>query len=573
MSETAEARTWPVLDWLRGYRREWLPADAVAGLTTAAVAVPKALAFAAIAGLPLQAGLATAFVPAVLYALIGGSRPMSVSSTTTIAILTAAEIAVVAPEGSGVSPLAAAATLAVLVGAILLLARLLRLGAVANLISDPVLSGFKAGIGLVIVVDQLPKLLGIHFPKTGFVRSIGAIVRHVPETSVPTLLVGGGLLVGIVLLERFLPRVPAPLVAAALGIAASGLLGLGALGVATVGTVPGGFPPVTMPVLSLAGDLWPGAVGIALMSFIETIAVARAFQQKGEPRADANRELAAIGAANVAGGLLGCMPAGGGTSQTAVSRRAGARTQLAGFVSALGALATLLFLAPALGLMPSAALAAVVIATSVPLINVADFRAIARIRRMELAWAFAATAGVVVLGTLKGILVAVLVSVVALSAQSAFPPVYEVRRKRGTDVFRRCNPERQDDESFPGILLARVVGRLFFLNVQRVGDELSSLVEKSQPRVVVIDFSAVIDLEYTALKALVEAEETARERGVLLCLAALNPAVRQVVERSSLGATLGRERMFFNLEQAVEKAPALLARPGGPDSVPTPGRN
>ncbi len=573
MSKPERTLPWPVLDWLQGYRREWLPADAVAGLTTAAVVVPKALAFAAIAGLPLQVGLATAFVPPILYAVLGGSRPMSVSSTTTLAILTAAQIAVVAPEGSGVSPLAAGATLALLVGLALLVARLLRLGAVANLISDPVLSGFKAGIGLVIVVDQLPKLLGIHIPKSGFFRNVAAIVGQVPETSIPTLLVGGGLLAGIVLLEHFAPRVPAPLVAAVAGIAASGLFGLGALGVATVGAVPGGLPPVTMPILNLMGDLWPGAIGIALMSFIETVAVGRAFRGKSEPQPDANRELAALGLANVAGGLLGCMPAGGGTSQSAVSRRAGAKTQLTGLVSALGALATLLFLAPLLGLMPSAALAAVVIATSVPLINIADFRAIARIRRMEFFWAIAATMGVVVLGTLKGILVAVLVSVVALVVQSAAPQVYEVRRKRGTNVFRRCTPERADDESFPGVLLARIVGRLFFLNVKQVREDLAALVEKAQPRVVILDFSAVVDLEFTALKTLIEAEESSRERGVLLCLAALTPAVRQVVERSSLGATLGRDRMFFNLEQAVESAPALLARPGGPDSVPAPGRN
>lgn len=560
MSEERGTGAWPAVDWLRGYNREWLPADAVAGITTAAVVVPKALAFAAIAGLPLQVGLATAFVPPLLYAVLGASAPMSISSTTTIAILTAAQIAVVAPAGSGVSPLAAGATLALLVGAVLIAARLLRLGAVANLISDPVLSGFKAGIGLVIVVDQLPKLLGIHIPKSGFFRNVAAIVGQVPETSVPTLLVGGGLLAGIVLLEHFAPRIPAPLVAAVAGIAASGLLGLGALGVATVGNVPGGLPPVTMPVVSLMGDLWPGAIGIALMSFIETVAVGRAFRGKGEPLPEPNRELAALGLANVAGGFLGCMPSGGGTSQSAVSRRAGAKTQLTGVVSALGALAVLLFLAPLLGLMPSAALAAVVIATSVPLINIADFRAIMQIRRMEFVWALAATAGVVLLGTLKGILVAVVVSMVALVVQAAAPQVYEVRRKRGTNVFRRCTAERADDESFPGVLLARIVGRLFFLNVKQVREDLAALVETAQPRVVVLDFSAVVDLEYTALKTLIEAEESSRERGVLLCLAALTPPVRKVIERSTLGATLGRERMFFDLEQAVTKVPELLRR-------------
>ena len=557
-----------VLGWLAGYRREWLAADAVAGVTSAAVVVPKALAFATIAGLPLQAGLATAFVPAVAYALLGASRPMSVSTTSTIAILTAAEVSRFAAEGSGVSPLAVAATLSVLVGIVLVAARLLRLGAVANLISEPVLTGFKAGIGLVVVLDQLPKLLGIHVAKAGFFRDAVSVVRHLGETSLPTLLVGGGLLAFVFLLERFAPKLPAPLLAVAAGIAASSALGLAARGVAVVGDVPPGFPPFSVPVTALAEDLWPGAVGIALMSFIETVAIGRAFRERGEPQPDPDRELTALGLANVAGGLFGGMPAGGGTSQSAVSRRAGAKTQLCGAVAALGALATLLFLAPLLGLMPSAALAAVVVATSIPLIRPADFVAIAQVRRTELLWALAATAGVIVLGTLKGILVAVLVSIVTLAAQSVRPPVYALGRKRGTDVFRPVSPEHPEDETFPGILLVRMVGRLYFLNVKRAGDALAALVDESQPRAVVLDCAAMIDLEYTALKTLTEAEETARGRGILICLAALNPEVKAMVERSPLGDTLGRERMFFNLEQAVAKLPAILEKAPAPAKPP-----
>jgi MFS superfamily sulfate permease-like transporter len=343
-------------------------------------------------------------------------------------------------------------------------------------------------------------------------------------------------------------------------IAASSALGLATMGVATVGNVPGGFPPLTLPNLSLLEELWPGAIGIALMSFIETVAVGRAFRQKGEPQPDPDRELVALGAANIAGGFFGCMPSGGGTSQSAVSRSAGAMTQLSGAVAALGGLATLLFLAPLLGLMPSAALAAVVVATSIPLIKIKDFRAIAKIRRTELVWALAATAGVMVLGTLKGILVAVVVSVLALAAQAVRPPVYEVRRKPGTAYFRHVSPEHPEDEAFPGVLIVRIIGRLFFLNVKNASDELAALAERVQPRVLVIDCRPLIDLEYTALKALIEAEERMRGRGVLLCLASLNHHVREMVERSSLGATLGRERMFFDLEQAVEKVPALLER-------------
>jgi len=422
-------RHW-ILGWLPDHRHEWLRPDIFAGLTTGAVVVPKAMAYATVAGLPVQVGIYTAFVPMVIYALLGTSRPLSVSTTTTLGILTGAQLAAVAPTGDPAQLLAATATLTVLVGVMLLAASLLRLGAIASFISEPVLTGFKAGVGLVIVLDQVPKLLGIHFDKGSFLHNLVALVGHLPQTSLATLAVGIAMLAILVGLERFSPRTPAPLAAMAVGIAASGLLALQTFGVETVGEIPLGLPAYTAPNLALVDQLWPGALGIALMSFTESIAAARAFAGRDEPRPDPNRELIATGLGNVAGGLFGAMPGGGGTSQTAVNRSAGARSQLAGLVTAGVSLATLLLLAPLLGLMPQATLAAVVIVYSIGLIEPAEFRAILRIRRMEFLWAAAAFAGVVVLGTLKGIVVAVIISLVALSYQAARPKVYVPHRAR-----------------------------------------------------------------------------------------------------------------------------------------------
>jgi sulfate permease, SulP family len=551
-SETSRSRV-AVLDWLRGYQGDWLRLDIVAGLTTAAVVVPKAMAYATVAGLPVEIGLYTAFVPMVIYAILGTSRPLSVSTTTTLAILTGTQLALVVPGGDPAALLTASATLAVLVGIMLILASVLRLGVVASFISEPVLTGFKAGIGLVIILDQVPKLLGIHFDKGGFFQNLLALIHHLPETSLATLAVGAAMLIILVGVERFVPRAPAPLIAIALGIAASGLLALQTLGVETVGHIPQGLPPFTAPSLALVEQLWPGALGIALMSFTESIAAARAFAGRGEPRPEPNRELLATGLGNVVGGLFSAMPGGGGTSQTAVNRRAGARTQVAGLVTAAAAVATLVLLAPLMGLMPQATLAAVVIVYSIGLIQPAEFRAILRIRSMEFLWALAAFAGVVLLGTLKGIVVAIIVSLVAIAYQSGHPRLYVLGRKPGTDVFRPRSDEHPEDETFPGLLMVRPEGRLFFANAHRIGEQLWPLVDVAEPKVVAMDFSAVPDIEYSALKMLIEGEERARERGMLLWLVALNPAVLGMVQRSSLGDTLGRERMLFNLQTAVER--------------------
>ncbi len=552
-----------MLNPLSSYPRTWLRPDLVAGLTTGAVVIPKAMAYATVAGLPVEVGLYTAFVPMVVYALLGTSRPLSVSTTTTLAILAGAQLALVVPNGGSAELLTASATLALLVGVMLVLASFLRLGVVASFISDPVLTGFKAGIGLVIVLDQVPKLLGIHFDKGGFGHNLVALVQQLPQTSVSTLAVGAAMLVILLGIERIAPRAPAPLVAVAAGIAASALLGLQSYGVETVGHIPQGLPSFTAPNLALVEQLWPGALGIALMSFTESIAAARAFVGRGEPPPEPNRELLATGLANAVGGLFGAMPAGGGTSQTAVNRLAGARTQVAALATASLAVATLVLLAPLMGLMPQATLAAVVIVYSVGLIQPAEFGAILRIRRMEFLWALAACAGVVLLGTLKGILVAIIVSLVALAYQSAHPRVYSLGRKPGTDVFRARTPEHPEDETFPGLLLVRPEGRIFFANAQRVGDQIRSLIEANEPKVLALDFSAVSDIEYSALKMLMESEERLRERGILLWLVALNPEALAMVQRSSLGKTLGHGRLLFNLQTAVERYLSQEAVPGG----------
>jgi len=539
--------------WLRGYQRGWLRPDVIAGLTAAAVVVPKAMAYATIAGLPVQIGLYTALVPMVIYALLGSSRPLSVSTTTTIAILSGAALGTVAPGGGSAELITASATLAVMVGLVLLLAAALRLGFVANFISEPVLVGFKSGIGLVIVVDQLPKLLGIHIDKAGFFRDLASIAGHLPEVSVPTVVLSVAILALIFVFERFVPRAPAPLVAVGLAIAVSGLFGLQALGVSTIGEVPRGLPSAVLPNLELVRELWPAAIGIALMSFTETIAAGRAFTRPQEPRPVPNRELLAIGMANVGGGLLGAMPSGGGTSQTAVNDSAGAKSQMAQLVTAGTTLATLLLLAPLISLMPQAALAAVVIAYSIDLIQPVEFRGIRAVRTTEFRWALIAFAGVVLLGTLQGIVVAVIVSLLSLASQAYNPPVHVLRRKPGTTVFRPVSDEHPDDETWPGLLMLRVEGRVFFANAQRVGDIVWPLVDEARPRVVLMDGRAMIDLEYTALKMFTEAEQKLRRSGTELWLAGLTPAVFAMIERSPLGAALGRERMFLNLQSAVEK--------------------
>jgi SulP family sulfate permease len=550
METTGLKKFAPILGWLPAYQHSWLRDDLLAGLTTAAVVIPQAMAYATLAGLPLEVGLYASLTPMVVYALLGTSRVLSVSVTSTISLLTASVLAAIVPSIDPAKTLVAAGTLAVLVGLLLILASIFRLGFLANFISLPVLAGFKAGIGVVILEGQISKAMGFSVPKGGFVETLLATFQGLEDANWAAIIVTLLVLVILVFLPRINRRFPAALVAVTVAILATLMLNQAGRGVKLVGTIPSGLPSFQMPDLNLLRALLPGALGIALISFIESIAAARAFTEQGDPAVDADQELLALGLANLAGGLFQAFPGGGGTSQTAVNKESGAKSQVAALATSLTVALTLLVLAPLVGLIPEPALAALVLMAAAGLINLGDFRAIGEYRSVELIWALVAFGGVILLGTLEGILVAVALSVLMLLYAANHPPAYAVGRKPGTDIFRSLE-DHPDDEIFPGLLIMRTEGWMNFASVPNTRDKLHQLVEEAEPRVVILECSAIPDVEYTALMMLEEAKGKMARAGITLWLVGLNPEPFRRIRASPLGQKLGDERMFPHLRQAV----------------------
>jgi sulfate permease, SulP family len=536
--------------WLLNYRRDWLRGDLVGGATAAAVVIPKVMAYGLIAGLTVEAGLYTALAAMLVYPLLGSSRLLIVSTSSSLAMLTATAAAQ-ASQTYGVEPTAVAASLALLAGAVMIGASVLRLGFLANFISLPVLIGFQAGVGVVIIVGQLKPLLGVQIESKTTLGTLLEIPWLLPQAHGLTMLVGAIAMVMLFVLQRLFPRLPIPLLLMALSIALSFLVGLDAMGVRTVGAFPAGLPSLHVPDVSLLTALWPAALGIALMSFTESITGARASWQQNEPPIKANQELLALGAMNSAAAVVGGMPADGAVSHTAIARQAGARSQLAQWASAATVVVTLLLLSRAIAALPEAVLGAVVLMIAVGMLKPAQFTAIARVRRTELVWALITVAGVIVIGTLEGILLAVVISVLTLIYQANRPPVYAVAYNREQRVFRRVG-ENEADETFPGLLILRTEGRLTFANADNAGDKMRALVDQTKPRVIVLECSGISDIEYTALVMLAAAEQRLRERGVTLWLAGVNPDLRPVLARSPLAVAADPSRLLANLHKVLE---------------------
>jgi high affinity sulfate transporter 1 len=529
-----------------------MKSDLLAGLTSAAVIVPGSIAYASIAGLPVEMGLYTALIPMIIYALTGSSQVMMIGPTSTMAVLIASQLFLMNAKDNHIQITGVAITLAFLVGCILLAASVLRLGFIANFLSLPVVTGFKCGIGFSILVDQMGKILGVQLAHGLFFDKLWSIILNIPSTHIPTLVVA---LISIVILfglPKVLPQISSALVAVFAGIAGSLIFNLQSMGIALTGYIPPGLPSFSLPVAKFMPELLPGAVGIALICFTESTAVCRAFTRSSDPSVNSNRELFALGLSNIAGSFFMAFPSGGGTSQTAVNYKAGAVSRLSGVVVAVIVVLTLLFLSPFISIMPLATLGAIVFWVAIGMImSVSDILQIYKVRRTEAVWALAALAGVLVLGTLKGILVAVVISVVTLIYHSNHPSVYILGRKRNMDVFRQLK-EDSDDETFPGLLMAKIEGRLHFASAPQAGEKMKLLLKEQNPKVLLLDCSAIPDIEYSALISMTDLEKKLEERGITLWLAGLNPEPLKLIDSSTLGKKLGRERMFFNMQKAVE---------------------
>ena len=526
--------------WLRTYRWSWLRPDLIAGLTTAAVVIPQAMAYPAIAGLPVEVGLYTAAVPMIAYALAGTSRPLSLSVTSSIGAVTGAAI-VTAPD-----PRLAATTLAFYCAVFLIIAWVLQLGYVADLISAPVLTGFKIGIGITIAVGQLDSLLGVNIDNDHVVTQLWSAITSISRSNGATLTLSLGCIAMLLVIKRWLPRVPGPIIVVALTILATWLWNLQNYGIARIEPVPSGLPRPALPHFAGSLDLVVPALGVALIVFVESISAARAFQRAEDRRVSADRELAALGLANVVSSLLRGMPAGGGMSQTAVNDGAGARSPMAAVGAATTVILTLLFLAPVFSYLPQATLGALVFIAAIGLVDIRTLRRIFSVERRDGLLAILAALGVIATGALYGILGAVLISVLTLLFQLSRRPVEIVTAVPAPGAAQIPIP--------PAILLVRPRSDIFFATVQHFHRDLYAALAARDPKptIVLIDASRLYLFEFTAHEAIRDLVADLRDQGLETWAVLPRGEAAEAVRRFRHVFGSGEAQLFPTVADAIE---------------------
>ncbi|WP_030659533.1 SulP family inorganic anion transporter [Streptomyces rimosus] len=549
---------------LSSYRRAWLVKDLVAGVVLTTLLVPQGMAYADLAGLPPITGLYTSVLCLVGYAVCGPSRILVLGPDSSLGPMIAATVLpLVAADGDPGRAVALASMLALMVGAVMVLASVAKLGFVADLISKPTMIGYMNGLALTIMIGQLPKLLGFGVDGDGLIDEAAGFVRGLADgEAVPAAAAVGCAGVALVLvLQRVLPKVPAILVMVVLAIGATALFDLDRHGVDTVGVLPKGFPPFTLPQVRLddLGLLFAGALGIALVSLADTISTSSAFAARTGQEVRGNQEMAGIGAANLAAGLFQGFPVSTSGSRTAVAERAGARTQLTGLVGA--ALITLMIvLLPGLFRdLPQPALAAVVITASLSLTDLPGAARLWHQRKAECLLSVAAFLGVALLGVLPGIAIAVGLSILNVFRRAWWPYETVLGRVDGLEGYHDIH-SYPDADHLPGLVLYRFDAPLFFANAKTFRDAVRRLARADPPpHWIVVAAEPVTDVDTTAADVLEELDRTLNAQGVHLVFAELKDPVRRKIERYELTRTIDPDHFFPTVEAAVA---AFRARTG-----------
>ena len=549
------ARFFPIAQWLPKYDvKGLLRWDVIAGITLWGVVVPEGIAYAGLAGMPLQAGLYTILATLVAYAIFGTSRQLVVVSTSASAVMLASIIAALNPPDSA-SYLALAGGLILVVGAIFLLSGILKLGFITNFISRPVMAGFIFGMAIFIVVKQLPKLFGISHGDGNTIEQTWYVLSHIGQANLPTVLVGVGALLLLFVLHRFARRIPAALFVLIAGVAVSTALGLSLAGVKIVGVIPAGLPSVDLPEVRLI-DLWvllPGALGMALIIFSEGLGAADVFATRHNYEINPDQELIAYGAANISSGLLGGLAAGGSLSQSSVNDSSGARTSVSLVVAAILGLVTVIALTPLFTDLPEAVLAALIIFAVTRLMKVRQLQGFYRLQRVEFWLGMMALLGVLVLDILPGLAIAVMFSLVYVIYKSSQPHVSVLGQVPGligayTDIQR--HPE---DRPVEGLIIFRLNAPLYFANAPLIQSRLRELIGNSQPppKAVILDMSACDGLDITSLEMLEKLVAELKKADIEMMVAEVHQPVRDMALRSGLANEFNRSQIFPTVDAAV----------------------
>jgi high affinity sulfate transporter 1 len=546
------ARWVPGVAAARSYRKEWLRSDLVAGLVLAAILVPQGMAYAELAGLPAVTGLYTTIACLVGYAIFGPSRVLVLGPDSSVSPLIFAAITplLVAPDPG--TAIALAGMLALLVGVIEIGLGVGRLGFVADLLSSEVQIGYMNGLAITIIVGQLPKLFGFSTDASGFVDELRAFFDHLDATQGGALAIGLGVLVVLLVLPRVMPRIPAVLIAVAGATIASAVFDLAAHGVATVGTLPQGFPKPSVPWTSLddVGPLLLAAIGIVLVSLTDTIATASSFAARRGDELQPNQEMIGMGAANVAAGLFQGFAISTSGSRTAVAEQSGAKSQLTGVIGAGVVAILLLFLNSLLSDLPQSALAGVVIAAALSLMNLRALRQYARVRVSSLLLSLVATLGVIALGVLQGIVVAIFLAVLLFFRRSWWPHGAVLGRTDDSEGWHALAdlPGAREE---PGIAVYRWEAPLFFANAGAFRQQIRRVVRECQPRWVVLQCEAITDIDVTAAEMLEQLDRELNAAGIHVAFVELRSRLQDLVGAYGLYDTLDRDHFYPSIDVAL----------------------
>ena len=545
-------RLLPILDWAPAYRRDWLVPDFLAGIALWAVMVPESMAYSDIVGVPPIMGLYT-IVPALLaYAAFGTSRQLVVGPDTATGLISAITVGAIATQGTADFD-TLTSTLAVLIGLLFLFFGVLRMGWVASFISTPVMRGFIEGLVYVTIIGQIPHLFGIEGGSGNFFTKAWNILQQLPDVSVGPVLTGVLCLTAMLSLRRLAPTVPAALVVMAVATILITLLGGEASGVHVVGHVPSGLPRLTLPELdtTILRELTPGALAIVLVGYAEALGAAKAASLQGGGSIDPNQELVAHGPANILAGLFGGFLVVGSLSKTSVAMVAGARTQIANLVAAIFCLFTLVLLTPLFRNIPQPALAAIVIAAMLHLTKPSYLRDLFVRSRWSLANTVIVIAGELTLGVLHGIALGVALSLLLLIYQTSHPRGSELGQLPGSEAYR--NVKRHPEAiTFPGLLIWRISGDLFFASVRRVSEELkAALAARPQVKRLLLDFSAVNTIDVTAADELLHFLKTLQNQGITVAFARVRDTVRDDMRLAGIEAIVGPQDFHERITDGV----------------------